>query len=221
MILLQIDFQSRPVAIAEILILMALVAFIGWLIARWTMSGRINALREAIDERRAELDECQAENQGLEFSTNKVQVLINQDIASKPTAEPALAMPEANAYEIAVPEPTATPDVTLDIVSGADFTPDSAPNIPVPVPIESVEDNLKKIEGIGPKIEQLLKAEGIKTFAKLAATNPDVLYEYLKAAGPRFQIHSPATWPEQAALARDGKWDELKVLQDSLNGGKV
>ena len=29
----------------------------------------------------------------------------------------------------------------------------------------------------------------------------------------------PKTWPQQAALAADGKWDELKVLQDELMGG--
>ena len=29
----------------------------------------------------------------------------------------------------------------------------------------------------------------------------------------------PKTWPQQAQLAADGKWDELKLLQDELMGG--
>ena len=29
----------------------------------------------------------------------------------------------------------------------------------------------------------------------------------------------PKTWPQQAQLAANGKWDELKVLQDKLMGG--
>ncbi len=30
----------------------------------------------------------------------------------------------------------------------------------------------------------------------------------------------PGTWPEQAKMAAEGKWDELKKWQDELNGGK-
>jgi len=33
-------------------------------------------------------------------------------------------------------------------------------------------------------------------------------------------MHDPTTWPQQADLAANGKWDELKVLQDELNGGR-
>ena len=43
----------------------------------------------------------------------------------------------------------------------------------------------------------------------------------LQEAGSRFQMHDPTTWPAQAALARDGKWDELKNWQDELNKGKI
>ncbi len=82
-------------------------------------------------------------------------------------------------------------------------------------------DKLNKIEGIGPKIAEHLNAAGITTFAGLAATSTDKLQEILTAAGPRFKMHSPATWPQQAQLAADGKWDELEKLQDELDGGKV
>ena len=81
-------------------------------------------------------------------------------------------------------------------------------------------DDLKKIEGIGPKIEQLLHEAGITTFAQLAETSPDLIKVILDNAGPRFAIHNPATWTAQAALAAEGKWDELKTWQDELDGGK-
>ena len=81
-------------------------------------------------------------------------------------------------------------------------------------------DDLKKIEGIGPKIEEHLNAAGILTFAQLSETPVERVKEILEAAGPRFTMHDPSTWGKQAALAADGKWDELKAWQDVLDGGK-
>jgi len=85
---------------------------------------------------------------------------------------------------------------------------------------EVVADDLKKIEGIGPKISELLQNGGIKTFAQLADAKVEKLKEILEAAGSRYKMHDPTTWPQQSALAATGKWDELKVLQDELQGGK-
>ncbi len=82
-------------------------------------------------------------------------------------------------------------------------------------------DNLTKVEGIGPKIAELLHAEGIITFADLAATSTDKLQSILTSAGPRFTAHNPGTWPAQADLAAKGEWDKLKEWQDQLDGGKV
>jgi large subunit ribosomal protein L27 len=81
-------------------------------------------------------------------------------------------------------------------------------------------DDLKKIEGIGPKIEELLHAGGIMTFAELAAAPTELVQTILDAAGPRYTIHNPTTWGKQAELAAAGKWDELKAWQEELDGGK-
>ena len=83
-----------------------------------------------------------------------------------------------------------------------------------------VADDLKKIEGVGPKIAQLLNAAGIVTFADLGKAKVKMLKEVLTNAGPRYKMHVPNTWPKQAKLAANGKWDALKKLQDELNGGK-
>lgn len=86
--------------------------------------------------------------------------------------------------------------------------------------VSSVKDDLTLIEGIGPKIAELLNAAGIVTFADLAKAKPAAIKTTLEAAGKRYQMHDPATWPKQATLARDGKMAELKKLQAELKGGK-
>lgn len=82
------------------------------------------------------------------------------------------------------------------------------------------KQNLRLVEGIGPKIEQLLNADGIKTFGDLAKAKQPKLKSILSAAGPRFSMHSPETWPQQAKLLASGKKEELQKLQDELKGGR-
>ncbi|HSF82927.1 MAG TPA: DUF4332 domain-containing protein [Anaerolineales bacterium] len=78
-------------------------------------------------------------------------------------------------------------------------------------------DDLKVIEGIGPKIAALLQANGISTYAQLAKSSPGTLDAVLKSANLRFA--RPASWPEQARLAANGEWEALKQLQNELKGG--
>ena len=81
-------------------------------------------------------------------------------------------------------------------------------------------DDLTKIEGIGPKIAGLLRTADIATFESLSAAKITTLKSILKAAGPRYAVHQPKTWPKQAKLAAKGDWEALKKLQDKLDGGK-
>ena len=98
-----------------------------------------------------------------------------------------------------------------------------APKVETPAPVAASgkADDLKKIEGIGPKIEQLLHDKGIITFSILAATSAEDVKTILTEAGPRYTIHDPATWGKQAEMAAAGKWDELKAWQKELDGGKA
>ena len=82
------------------------------------------------------------------------------------------------------------------------------------------KDDLKKIEGIGPKIEKLLYAAGIYTYDDLAKTEVTVIQAILDKAGPNFRTHNPESWPYQAKLAAEGKWDELKKWQDEHQAGR-
>ncbi len=93
------------------------------------------------------------------------------------------------------------------------------PAEPTPPPPPPVPDDLKRIEGIGPKISAVLQEAGITTFAQLAATDVGRLEQILTDAGLT-ALADPTTWPEQASLAAAGKWEALETLQDELKGGR-
>lgn len=80
-------------------------------------------------------------------------------------------------------------------------------------------DDLKKIEGAGPKAAEALINAGYETFAKIAKATPEELSAVLTEASSRLAHLVTDTWPKQAKLAADGKWDELKALQEKLDGG--
>ena len=82
-------------------------------------------------------------------------------------------------------------------------------------------DDLKIIEGIGPKAAEALVAAGIDTFVKLAKATAEEVKAILDASTSKVQHLDPTTWAQQSQLAADGKMDELKKLQDELNGGKA
>lgn len=116
------------------------------------------------------------------------------------------------------PEERVAPPVIGDDEAGEGEAPEEE------APEEAVDeepqapDDLKRIEGIGPKISSVLNDSGIFTFAALAATDTGRLQEILDQAGIR--IAFPETWPEQARLAAAGQWEELETLQENLKGGR-
>ena len=141
--------------------------------------------------RKGEVEKLEAELAALDFEVDDCQKSKKVAVATTP---PPVVIPEAVTISVPTPE-----------------------RVAVVVPV--IPDDLKIVEGIGPKIEKLLN-DGILTFAQLAATAPERIKEILVAAGTRFQMHDPTTWPEQSALARDGKLEELKAWQDELNKGR-
>ena len=103
---------------------------------------------------------------------------------------------------------------------------DSAPN-----PIEAREfkalfgktfkaDDLKIVEGIGPKIEALFHKHNIKSWKELSETSAGRCREILDSGGKQFRIHDPASWPMQAKMAEQGKWKQLSQWQEKHRAGK-
>jgi hypothetical protein len=80
------------------------------------------------------------------------------------------------------------------------------------------EDDLTKIEGIGPRVEQVLKNAGIRNYEALSTADAEQVKSVLYAAG--LQMMNPQGWIEQADLAARGDWDALQKLQDELKGGR-
>jgi predicted flap endonuclease-1-like 5' DNA nuclease len=112
-------------------------------------------------------------------------------------------------------EKETTPDIRIEITVPSHPAEEVTPVL-APVPVSS--DDLRRIEGIGPKISGVLQGAGITTFAQLAAADVGQLRQILREAGVR--VANPTTWPEQAELAAVGQWDELGALQATFKGGR-
>lgn len=150
-----------------------------------------------LDSLQDDLDSCNRRNSQLRFDIDKLRSLLNDQSKMNPSsfvtevpAEPVLILPFDGTEAKAI------------------FGKKVA------------ENDLKIIEGIGPKIEELFKTSGILTWKALSETSVDRCREILSKAGERFQIHDPGTWPRQARLCYEGKWQELKDWQGILDGGR-
>ncbi len=137
--------------------------------------------------------------------------------APKKTAAPKKEAPKAAApkaeapkAETKVTETTSTPHVTPNVGG-------STSEMPKGMKL----NDLTAVEGIGPKIGEVLVAAGIDTWEKLGNTMASKIKEVLDAADGNFAAHDPATWPTQAKMAAEGKWSLLKAWQDKLDGGKL
>ena len=134
---------------------------------------------------------------------------------SSPAASPAMAAPVVkNAAPVPAVIPKATPKAAPKVATVIDFAAAKKAGFA----LKNAND-LTVIEGIGPKINELFNNAGVKTFAQLAIQTVPQMRKVLDDGGSRFRIANPSTWGQQAALAGENKWDELKKLQDNLSGG--
>ncbi len=81
-------------------------------------------------------------------------------------------------------------------------------------------NDLKLVEGIGPKLEELLKGAGIANLAVLAQTKAEDIQGIMDKEGGTYKLADPSTWQKQAKMAVEGKWDRLEEFQEFLKGGK-
>ncbi|NND15037.1 MAG: hypothetical protein HKN89_01785 [Eudoraea sp.] len=82
-------------------------------------------------------------------------------------------------------------------------------------------NDLKIIEGIGPKIEGLFNNEGVNTWSEFADLSVARSREILMTGGDRYRLHDPASWPMQARMCSEGKWKDLARWQDDHKRGKL
>lgn len=173
----------------------------------------------------------------LKSYSNEISKLVdNPDIIAVPLATSEVVgtiLPEVeekveevrNIPELIIEEPKVidffeeTKEVEEDFSNGV-----SIPSAVNAINIESSQEdktNLEIIEGIGPKIKEVLNNAGIKDFRSLATTPEYRLRDILNAAGSHFAAHDPSTWNEQALLAENGNWEKLEALKDRLIAGRA
>ena len=83
------------------------------------------------------------------------------------------------------------------------------------------EDDLKIVEGIGPKIENLFHNFDVRSWKALSELSVVKCQEVLDSGGDRFRVHDPASWPMQARMAYEGRWKDLARWQDEHQHGKL
>lgn len=67
-----------------------------------------------------------------------------------------------------------------------------------PEKAEANGDDLTKLEGVGPKLAEILVEGGITTYAAIAAASVEDIQKILETAGSRYASKDPAPWIEQA-----------------------
>ena len=139
--------------------------------------------------------------------------------APAPVAEVKVDVP-APAPVVEAAAPVAAPVAEVKAEAAA-----PAAEVKVEAPVAKVKatksgaDDLKVVEGIGPKMEKALHAAGIVTFENLAAASEDQINAAIVAAGMRFAPSVP-TWAEQASYAVKGDFAGLEAFQKTLVGGR-
>jgi len=122
--------------------------------------------------------------------------------------------------ELAIHQPAAFADVVKQAKAALAAAPSSqGPGAFGFRPSRAGLDNLALVEGIGPKITELLRAAGIDTFAKLEKADVAALQKILKDGGSHFNAAQPSTWPKQAGMVVRAEWAALRKWQDELDGG--
>ena len=79
--------------------------------------------------------------------------------------------------------------------------------------------NLQIIEGIGPKLEQILKSNGINDWKGLSSKSTGELKVILEGFGGKLAMIDCSSWPKQAFLAMNRDWDKLIKLQKENGSG--
>ncbi|MFD0796431.1 30S ribosomal protein S2 [Maribacter chungangensis] len=161
-----------------------------------------NAVAEGLAERKSEKSAGDDAKKAKETKKEAVKE------APKATLEPAPAETDTTPAPVVenAPEPKVAVEATKDAVK------EEAPK-------KAKADDLTKIEGIGPKAAEALTNAGMGSFTDLAKGDADKIKEILTEASSRMAHLDPTSWPKQAQMAADGKWDELKEWQDNVKGG--
>jgi len=173
------------------------------------MSEVTNAIAEGLAERKADKQEAPKEK-GAE-AEKKAEPAVAAEAPKKEEAKKVAEVKEEATKEEAPKKEAKVKE---------DAPKEEAPKEKAPKKAATAKaDDLTKIEGIGPKAAEAIVNAGIDSYAKLAKAKADKIKEIITEASSRMAHLDPTSWPKQAKMAADGKWDELKEWQDNTKGG--
>jgi predicted flap endonuclease-1-like 5' DNA nuclease len=202
-------FTADLLFILFVLLIAALLGYlIGWYLERGRCKKRIAVLDAEIESLKAKIQRLVDERTGLEAKVRQM----DDGIASlKLTID-------RQEKELAVLKTELEEALKIKGTHGiADLPADAA--MPLFSPEKIKTDDLKVVNGIGPKIAKLLINRGITTWKTLSETSPNYLTAILhEDGGEHFRIHNPESWPHQALLLHEGRWDEFRELLEKLEG---
>ena len=174
-------------------------------------SSELKALRDKNASLKSDLDAC------------------NKKLTAKPSGSSSSASTSASGNDIT----SSSKAASIAAAAGAGASGGAAtPSEPAPIAFDAAaakaafgktikKDDLKVVEGIGPKIEQMFHDEGIKTWAALSETPVARCQEILNKGGERYKVHDPSSWPMQAKMCYENKWKELVKWQEEHDHGKL
>ncbi len=175
-----------------------------------------NAVAEGLAERKSEK---QADKEGSDEPKKEEKKIEATEEAPKDKKEEPKPTPETVETE-ATPVVAKAAAVEVDVEATKEAVEEEK-EAPKKAPKAKADkaDDLTKIEGVGPKAAEALANAGLESYAKLAKGDVDKIKEILTEASSRMAHLDPTSWPKQAKMAADEKWDELKEWQDSVKGG--
>lgn len=155
-----------------------------------------------------EVEGAEARQEALEADAAKVAAATGTDVDSGAVTDDA-AVAGANAETAGAEAAVATQD------AGEPKEAATAPSEPA----SPADEDLKVIEGIGPKIEKALKSAGITSYAQVATLSVAELREAIREYGIKF-APSVKSWAQQAQYLVDEDTDGLNEYQDYLVAGQ-
>ena len=216
----QTDFGSTPEFWLLLLLIVIFLAILAW----WALSRRTPPVIEELPASHATPAAHAPATARTPAPPTPPQTQAVPAALDVEPGETALPTPDTSEIDLAAPpavlppEPLGpTPPETEEEPAPADEVA-AAPGV-IPEP-PGEPDDLRRLEGIGPKVEGALHGLGIKTYAQLATADPVVLEQQIRDAGVRVLPGAPETWPEQAALAAKDDWEGFERLTAELKGGR-
>lgn len=177
------------------------------------MTAVTDAIAEGLSERKNEKQKEQADEEEVqEVSKTTATVIGEEDDEPAPKAPKKKDKPAEKKKETAVEKAVAKEEPKAKKDEPKKEKKEAKPKT-------AKADDLTKIEGIGPKAAEALTQAKLGTYADLAKAKPEAIKDVLTEASSRMAHLDPTTWPKQAKMAADDKWDELKEWQDKAKGG--